>query len=43
MLARTVYQWLLDGRELQDALDAGVALFDDDTDIGLIGVTATAY
>jgi L-asparaginase/beta-aspartyl-peptidase (threonine type) len=43
MLARTVYQWLLDGRELQDALDAGVALFDDDIDIGLIGVTATAY
>ncbi len=43
MLARTVYQWLADGRELQEALDAGIALFDDATDIGLIGVTARAH
>lgn len=43
MLARTVYQWLLDGRGLQESLHAGVALFDDDTDVGLIGVTATSH
>lgn len=42
LLARTVYGWLDDGMPLQDALDAGIALFDDDTDIGLIGATASA-
>lgn len=40
LLARTVYGWLDDGLPLQQALDAGVALFDDDTDVGLIGITA---
>jgi hypothetical protein len=37
LLARTVYDWLAAGRPLQEALDAGIALFDQDTDVGLIG------
>jgi beta-aspartyl-peptidase (threonine type) len=42
MLARTVYGWLAGGRGLQEALNAGVALFDPDIDVGLIGVTIDA-
>jgi L-asparaginase / beta-aspartyl-peptidase len=41
LLARTVYGWIEAGQPLQEALDAGIALFDDDIDVGLIGVTAT--
>lgn len=40
LLARTVYDWIAAGRPLQQALDAGIALFDADTDVGLIAVTA---
>jgi beta-aspartyl-peptidase (threonine type) len=43
LLARTVYGWLEDGRPLQESLDAGVGLFDDDTDVGLIGVTSVEH
>jgi beta-aspartyl-peptidase (threonine type) len=41
LLARTVYAWLEAGWPLQKALDAGIALFDAETDVGLIGVTRT--
>jgi beta-aspartyl-peptidase (threonine type) len=40
LLARTVYGWIEAGRPLQQALDDGVALFGDDTDVGLIAVSA---
>ena len=40
LLARTVYGWLDDGLALQEALDTGIALFGDDIEVGLIGVTA---
>lgn len=40
LLAYRVYQWVADGRPLQRALDDGIALFEDDVDVGLIGVTA---
>jgi L-asparaginase / beta-aspartyl-peptidase len=43
LLARTVYDWIAAGRPLQEALDAGIALFDQDTDVGLIGVTADRH
>jgi L-asparaginase/beta-aspartyl-peptidase (threonine type) len=41
MLCRTVYEWIVDGMTLQEALDKGVGLIDPSIDIGLIGVTAT--
>jgi beta-aspartyl-peptidase (threonine type) len=43
LLARTVYGWLEGGMALREALDAGIALFDDDTDVGLIGVTSSEH
>lgn len=42
MLCRTVYGWVEGGMPLQQALDAGVALFPDSIDIGLIGVSRDA-
>ncbi len=39
LLARTVYGWLEQGMALADALERGVALFDKEVNIGLIGVT----
>lgn len=41
LLSRTVYGWVEDGLPLQAALDAGIALFDPEIDVGLIGITAT--
>ena len=40
-LTHTVYRWLEDGMPLQQALDQGVALFPEQIDIGLIGITFT--
>jgi len=41
MLARTVYGWIEAGMPLQQALQRGIALFDKEVDVGLIGVTRT--
>lgn len=38
MLARTVYDWIERGMPLAQALERGVALLPDDSDVGLIGL-----
>lgn len=40
LLAREVYQWLVEGMPLGRALQRGVDLFDPSIDIGLIAITA---
>jgi beta-aspartyl-peptidase (threonine type) len=39
LLAHTVYQWLAQGMPMNEALEAGVALFPREIDIGIIAVT----
>jgi beta-aspartyl-peptidase (threonine type) len=39
LVAYRVYQWIADGVPLQQALDNGVDLFDDDVEVGIIGIT----
>jgi beta-aspartyl-peptidase (threonine type) len=41
MLARTVYGWIEQGLPLQEALQRGIDLIDNDVDTGLIAVTKT--
>jgi len=41
MLARTVYGWIEQGMPLQEALQRGIDLIDNDVDTGLIAVTKT--
>jgi L-asparaginase / beta-aspartyl-peptidase len=40
MVAYRVYQWVNEGLPLQQALDNGVDLFEDDVEVGIIGVTS---
>jgi L-asparaginase/beta-aspartyl-peptidase (threonine type) len=42
MLCKQVYDWLVLGMPLQEALDRGIALFPDSIPVGLIGVTREA-
>ncbi len=39
LVAYRVYQWMADGVPLQQALDNGVDLFDDEVEIGIVGIT----
>jgi L-asparaginase/beta-aspartyl-peptidase (threonine type) len=39
LLARTVYQWIVDGVPLQQALQRGIELFDVNVHVGLIAVS----
>lgn len=41
LVARTVYGWIEHGMALDEALKRGVALFDPDVAVGLVGVTRT--
>ena len=40
MLAHRVYGWLADGLPLEQALQRGLDLFDDDESIGIIAINA---
>ncbi len=42
LLAREVYQWIVEGLALEQALQRGVDLFDPAVSIGLIGITREA-
>jgi beta-aspartyl-peptidase (threonine type) len=42
LLARTVYQWIVDGMPLQQALQRGIDLFDKNVHVGLIAVSRHA-
>ena len=39
LVAYRVYQWIAEGVPLQQALDNGVDLFDDEVEVGIIGIT----
>lgn len=41
LLAHRVYTWIEDGIPLEQALKRGIALFDEDVDVGLIAVSRT--
>lgn len=41
LLAHTVYQWLAEGMPMNEALEAGIALFPSGIDVGIIAVSRT--
>jgi len=41
LLAHTVYQWLAEGMPMDEALEAGIALFPREIDVGIIAVSRT--